>query len=100
MFQWVCTCCSRAGSYITDRCLVSFPVGLYLLFPGGFALCGLLFAVAALCVPHRPSSVSPTDALRHYQQNSTDTLYGEDPPAVVPSVSHGDRPVAGLQSEA
>ncbi|XP_043236262.1 MFS-type efflux pump MSMEG_3705-like [Amphibalanus amphitrite] len=78
----------------------AFRMGLYLLFPGGFALCGLLFAVAALCVPRRQPTVTPRDALRQYQKNSTDTLYGEEPPVVVPSVAYGDRPVAGLHSEA
>ena len=74
-------------------------MGLYLLFPGGFALCGVLFAVAAVCVPRKPATVSPRDALSHYQQSSTDTLYGDNPPVVVPSVAYGDRPVAGLPTE-
>ena len=77
-------------------------MGLYLMFAGGFALCGLLFAAAALCVPRRPAAVSTTDALRHYQQDSTDTLYGEDPPAVSGAAAGdtADRPAAGRRSEA
>ena len=81
---------------LTAAARPALSVGLYLLFPGGFALCGLLFAVAALCAPSCPAAVSPADALQRYQQNSTDTLYGDGPPVVVTVPSAA----AGPQSEA
>jgi len=75
-----------AGGGVTHA--EAFRMGLYLLFPGGLALSGLLFTVMLVIVTVRPHSAgNARDALEQYQTPSTDTLYGDAPPPALAAVA-------------